>query len=87
MNWIECTPLRFADGIKLRGTANILEGMAAIQRGLGLLEEWAQSSLMKFKDESKFLHLFCKEEPLAMIQTGTGAALQKIPWRSWQTSG
>ena len=71
MNWMACTPVRFADGIKLRGTANIFEGMVAIQRGLDLLEEWAQSSLTKFKGKCKSLHLFCKEERLATIQTGT----------------
>jgi len=69
---MEYTPVRFADGFKLRGTANILEGVAATQKSLSLLEEWAQSSLMKFKDKCKSLHLLCKEEPLATIQTEVG---------------
>lgn len=79
MNWMEYTLVRFAGSIKLRGTANILEDMAAVQRGLVLLKEWDQSSLMKFKDKCKFLHLFCKEEPLAIIQNGTGDSSAEEP--------
>lgn len=60
MNWMACTPVRFVDGTKWRGTANILEGIAAIQRGLGLLEKWVQSSLLKFKEKCKSLQLFCQ---------------------------
>ncbi|GAB0183249.1 mitochondrial enolase superfamily member 1 [Grus japonensis] len=49
---------KFADGTKLHGVTDALEGRDAIQRDLGRLERWAHVNLMKFnKTSCKGLHV------------------------------
>ncbi|KAJ7408429.1 rna-directed dna polymerase from mobile element jockey-like [Pitangus sulphuratus] len=55
---IECTLRKFADDTSLCGAVYMLEGRAAMQRGLDRLERWACANLMKFnKDKRMVLHL------------------------------
>ena len=51
MVWIECTLSEFAYNIKWGGSADLLEGRKALQRGLHRLECSAESSCMKFIQE------------------------------------
>lgn len=70
---------------KSRGTAEALEGKAAIQREAERLEEWADRSLTKFnEDKSQVVHVgrkspwrWCRWEPAR-----PGAALKR-PRGSW----
>ena len=55
---IECTLSKFADGIKLSGAVDMLEGRNAIQRDLDRRERWTHTNLMKFnRAKGKVLHV------------------------------
>jgi len=54
----ECALSKFADGTKLYGVVDTLEGRDAIHRDPGRLERWACAMHMKFsKAKCKVLHL------------------------------
>lgn len=54
---MEISLSKFTDNIKLRGVADMLEGLVTIQRDIDTLEKWADCSLMKFKGKCKVLYL------------------------------
>ncbi|GAB0186826.1 mitochondrial enolase superfamily member 1 [Grus japonensis] len=55
---IECTLSKFADGTKLCGMVDTLEGRDEIQKDFGRLERWAHANRMKFnKSKCKVLHV------------------------------
>lgn len=79
MNGMEGPPVRFADSIKLRGAAHMVKDTAGIQSGLGLLEEWVQSSLIKLKHKCNSHHFFVRKRPLWQYGLGQETGLQKRP--------
>ena len=55
---LQCTLVKFAGDTKLKGTADTLEGKAAIQTDLPLLKERTKRNFMNFsKDKCKFQHI------------------------------
>ena len=55
---MDCTLSKFANGTKLGGAVDSLEGRESLQRALDKLESWAVTNGMKFKNRRcHVLHL------------------------------
>lgn len=68
---MECTLLKSADAMKLRGPANMLQGSPAIQRDHDKLEERANKNLVKLnKNKYKILQLG-RKSPWWQYRLGT----------------
>ena len=86
---VDCTISKFADGTKLGGAADSLEGQEALQKDLDRSEHRATINGMKLnKNKGHILHL-----DRAMWDTSTDwersgwrAALQKGIWGGWLTA-
>ena len=86
---IECSLSMFADGTKLSGVVDTMEGRDAIQRDLNRLERWAWVNLMRF-NTAKFKVLHLGQQNPGHIYRLEAAVLETSPfslqiwtWGSW----
>jgi len=84
----KCTLSKFAEGTKLGGAADTLEGCAAIQRDLDRLESWEQRNLIKFnKRTCRVLHLG-RNNPMHQYRLGVDLLESSSveTWECWWTT-
>ena len=92
---IECTFSKFADGTKLSGADDTVEGRDSIQGDLDRLERWTNANLMKFnKAKCKVLHMgqgnpkhrysLCREWLEGSPEKDLGVSIDERFNMSWQ---
>ena len=84
---MECTFMKSADDIKLKGATDARKGRAALQRALDRLEQRVNRNPTKFNRNPNAKPCTWEGRPPALIKAGGwGAAPQEQPGGSQQTA-